>query len=102
MFAVAATHGFDQFSGGLGTAVLMTFLMRICLKEFRASHYAIGTGLMSVSGLYAGVISGFLTSWVGYGYFFGISFLLSLPGMALIFWLPLYDNSPIDSEGLGS
>ncbi len=92
MFAVAATHGFDQFSGGLGTAVLMTFLMRICLKEFKASHYAIGTGLMSVSGLYAGVISGFLTSWVGYGYFFGISFLLSIPGMLLIFWLPLYDK----------
>lgn len=100
MLSVVMTHGFDQLSGGLGTAVLMTFLMRICLKEFRASHYAIGTGLMSVSGLYAGVASGFLTSWIGYGYFFGISFLMSIPGMALIFWLPLYDklaNSPVNT-----
>jgi len=93
MFSVVATHGFDQFSGGLGTAVLMTFLMRICLKKFTASHYAIGTGLMSVSGLYAGVLSGFLTSWVGYSWFFGISFLMSVPGMLLIFWLPLFDKS---------
>jgi len=93
MLAVAATHTFDQFSGGLGTAVLMTFLMRICQKEFKASHYAIGTGLMSVSGLYSGVVSGFLTSWLGYGYFFGISFLISIPGMALIFWVPLRDEN---------
>lgn len=79
--AVAAVHAFDQFSGGLGTAVLMTFLMRICRTKFKASHYAIGTGLMSISGLYAGIISGFLTSWVGYGYFFGISFVVSITGM---------------------
>lgn len=86
--AVAAVHAFDQFSGGLGTAVLMTFLMRICLPEFKASHYAIGTGLMSISGLYAGVVSGFLTSWIGYGYFFGISFLVSIPGMIFAALIP--------------
>jgi PAT family beta-lactamase induction signal transducer AmpG len=86
--AVAAVHAFDQFSGGLGTAVLMTFLMRICLPEFKASHYAIGTGLMSISGLYAGVASGFLTSWIGYGYFFGISFVVSIPGMIFAALIP--------------
>lgn len=93
LFSIAATQGFDQFSGGLGTAVLMTFLMRICLPQYKASHYAIGTGLMSISGLYAGTVSGFVTSWVGYSIFFGISFLLSLPGMALIFWLPNQDKT---------
>jgi len=86
---VAAVHAFDQFSGGLGTAVLMTFLMGLCRPSYKAAHYAIGTGLMSVSGLYAGVLSGFLTSWIGYGYFFGMSFLFSIPGMALIPFLPL-------------
>lgn len=91
LVTVAAVHGFDQFAGGLGTAVLMTFLMRICRPEAKAAHYAIGTGLMSVSGLYAGVLSGFLASWLGYGYFFGVSFLLSIPGMIIVFWLPLAD-----------
>jgi PAT family beta-lactamase induction signal transducer AmpG len=86
---VVAMQAFDQFSGGLGTAVLMVFLMRICRSEFKASHYAIGTGLMSISGLYAGVISGFVTSWVGYGLFFGISFLVSIPGMVLVCFVPL-------------
>ncbi|HIJ77862.1 MAG: MFS transporter [Desulfobulbaceae bacterium] len=88
---VALVHGFDQFAGGLGTAVLMTYLMRICNQEFKAAHYAIGTGLMSVSGLYAGVMSGFLASWIGYGYFFGISFLMSIPGMIMLFYIPFFD-----------
>lgn len=90
LFWVAVVHGFDQLSGGLGTAVLMTFLMRICSSEFKAGHYAIGSGLMNVSGLFAGVLSGFLASWFGYGYFFGISFLLSIPGMIVVFFLPQY------------
>ncbi|MDA8419344.1 MAG: hypothetical protein M0Z90_09970, partial [Desulfobacteraceae bacterium] len=87
--AIAAAHGLDQLAAGLGTAVLMTFLMRICQPEFKASHYAIGTGLMGLTGLYAGLASGFLTHWLGYGYFFGLSFLLSLPGLLLVFFLPL-------------
>lgn len=81
--AVAAVQGFDQFAGGLGTSVLMTFLMRICNGEFKAAHYAIGSGLMSISGLFTGVASGFLAARFGYAVFFGISFLLSVPGMVL-------------------
>lgn len=85
---VAGVHAFDQFAGGLGTSVLMTFLMRICLKEFKAAHYAIGTGFMNISGVFVGVLGGFLCSWFGYGYFFGISFLLSIPGMIAVLYLP--------------
>jgi len=39
LFLVASVHAFDQFSGGLGTSVLITFLMRTCLSEFKAAHY---------------------------------------------------------------
>jgi PAT family beta-lactamase induction signal transducer AmpG len=84
----AGVHGFEQFAGGLGTAVLITFLMRICKSEFKAAHFAIGSGLMSLGGIIAGVSSGFIASWLGYGGMFGISFLISLPGMVLLFWVP--------------
>jgi len=92
LFFVASVHAFDQFAGGLGTAVLITFLMRTCLSEFKAAHYAIGTGLMNISGVFSGVISGFLAQWLGYGWFFGISFLASVPGMVLIFFIPFLDE----------
>jgi PAT family beta-lactamase induction signal transducer AmpG len=89
---VASVHAFDQFAGGLGTSVLVTFLMRTCLPEFKAAHFAIGTGLMNISGVLSGVVSGFLASWLGYGYFFGISFLASIPGMILIFFIPFTES----------
>ncbi|MBI5557897.1 MAG: MFS transporter [Deltaproteobacteria bacterium] len=79
---------FDSWAGGLGTAVLMTFLMGLCKENYKAAHYAIGTGLMSVAGVYAGSFSGFLVEWFGYAFLFGISFCFSLPGMALIYFLP--------------
>lgn len=92
LFLVASVNAFDQFSGGLGTAVLMTFLMRTCLPDFKAAHYAIGSGLMNICGVLAGVVSGFLAEWLGYGIFFGISFLASVPGMAMIFFIPFLET----------
>ncbi len=91
---IAAVTAFDHIAGGLGTAVLMTFLMGLCARDFKAAHYAIGTGLMSVSGVYAGAFSGFLVGWFGYALFFAVSFLFSVPGMVLIFFLPLNKKSP--------
>jgi PAT family beta-lactamase induction signal transducer AmpG len=79
---------FEQFASGLGTAVLTTFLMRICKMEFKAAHFAIGSGLMSLGGIVAGVSSGFIASWLGYSGMFGVSFLISIPGMLLLFWVP--------------
>ena len=98
LLMIAAVHGFDQLAGGLGTSVLTTFLMRTCLPEFKAAHFAIGTGLMNVSGVFSGVLSGFLAEWVGYGYFFGISFLASIPGLLLIFFVPFLEHPLGQSE----
>jgi MFS transporter, PAT family, beta-lactamase induction signal transducer AmpG len=92
LFWVALVHAFDQFAGGLGTSVLVTFLMRTCLPDFKAAHFAVGTGLMNLSGVFAGVAGGFLAERLGYGYFFGISFLASIPGMALIPFVPFLET----------
>jgi PAT family beta-lactamase induction signal transducer AmpG len=85
---VTGVIGFDQFASGLGTAVLTTFLMRICKMEFKAAHFAIGSGLMSLGGIVAGVSSGFIASWLGYSGMFAVSFLISIPAMVLLFWVP--------------
>jgi PAT family beta-lactamase induction signal transducer AmpG len=101
LFLVAFTHGFDQFASGLGTAVLMTFLMRICHKEFKAAHYAIGSGLMNVTGIFAGVSSGFIAAWLGYAWLFGISFVASIPAMILIPFLPYLSDKEATKDTKG-
>jgi PAT family beta-lactamase induction signal transducer AmpG len=85
---VGSVHCFDQFAGGLGTAVFSFYLMRCCRPEFKASHFAIVSGIMSVGGIVFGMTSGFLASWLGYWQFFGLSFFASIPGMCLIAFIP--------------
>ena len=75
---------------GLGTAVFMVYLMRCCDPAHRAAHMAIVTALMSVSFTLAGVCSGFLASWLGFGPYFAFTFLVTIPGMLLVFFLPLF------------
>ncbi|MGE5342637.1 MAG: MFS transporter [Candidatus Omnitrophota bacterium] len=96
---VAGVNGFDQFAGGLGSSVLITYLMRICHKDHKASHYAIGTGLMAIPAPFAGVFSGIIAGWLGYAWLFGISFVLAIPGMMLIPFLPYLSDEKLDMKG---
>jgi PAT family beta-lactamase induction signal transducer AmpG len=91
LLLVGATMFFEQLAAGLGTAVLMTYMMRLCIAEYKATHYAIASGLMGLSGMFTGVASGFLAGWLGYGWTFGISFAVSIPAMMLIPFLPFLD-----------
>jgi PAT family beta-lactamase induction signal transducer AmpG len=89
LLKVIGVHSFDQFASGLGNAVLMVFLMNLCRVEFKAAHYAIGSGLMNLSGLFAGMSSGFIAGSYGYAALFLVSFLYSVPSMIVLFWTPV-------------
>ena len=90
---VAVLITVEQLGAGFGNAALAVFIMRTTKASFKAAHFAIGTGLMNIAGTLAGVFSGFLASAVGFPIFFGLTFLLAIPNMALIPWLPLAKDS---------
>ncbi|WP_104978909.1 MFS transporter [Sorangium cellulosum] len=73
----------EQFVAGVGTAVLVVFLMRRCVEGYKSSHFAIGSALMSVSATFAGSVSGYLAGAVGFTAFFAIAFAASIPGVVL-------------------
>ena len=73
---------------GLGTSALAYFLIRTCSQEFRASHYAIATGLMSLAGTIASATSGYITASIGYSLYFILCTVVSVPGLVLLFLLP--------------
>jgi len=82
----------EQLSSGFGTAVFMVYLMRCCAPQHRAAHMAIVTALMSVSFTLAGVFSGFLATWLGFGPYFLFTFVVTIPGMLLVVFLPHLDG----------
>jgi PAT family beta-lactamase induction signal transducer AmpG len=74
----------EQISAGLGTAAYTNFVMRQNNAEYRATHYAIATGLMSVTTMMGGVMSGFGAQHFGYPLFFTLAFIASVPGLFLV------------------
>jgi MFS transporter, PAT family, beta-lactamase induction signal transducer AmpG len=93
---VACVSGFENFGAGLGNSVLITVVMRSCLPEFKAAHFAIGSGIWNICGVISGVVSGFIAGWLGYWPFFGIAFLASIPGMVLVFFIPFLDEKRVE------
>ncbi len=78
----------EAFGAGMGTALFMVFIMRTCKSAYKAAHMSIATSIMNVSSTFVGVFSGFLAAWLGFPLFFGFTFLATVPGMALIPFLP--------------
>ncbi len=82
----------EQFGYGLGTTAFMVYLIHICKGQYKTSHFAISTGLMAFGLMLPGAISGVIKDAVGYPLFFVIVCLLTLPGMATIFFIPIDDE----------
>jgi len=89
---------FDELGSGFGTAVLMVYLMRLCLPEHKATHFAVLTALMSLSFTFAGAASGFIAEAVGYQSYFVFTFVASLPMMILGAFAPMQGSSAAEQR----
>jgi len=55
---ITAVATYEQLAAALGFPILMVFIMRTCFPEFKASHFAIGTAIMSLGGTLVGATGG--------------------------------------------
>jgi PAT family beta-lactamase induction signal transducer AmpG len=80
----------DQFGYGFGFAGYSVYLMYVAQRgHFRTSHFAIATGLGSLTIVVAGILAGILQSTVGYVWFFVGVCLCTIPGMLTLLFIPL-------------
>src|SRR4030095_11258495 len=77
----------ESLSGGLGTAAFLAFLMNVCQKEHATVQYAFLSSVFSLTGRLIGALSGLGAEKYGYGNYFAITFLLSLPAYLLLPWV---------------
>ncbi|MFH1146685.1 MAG: MFS transporter [Pseudomonadota bacterium] len=78
---------FESFTGGLGTAAFMAFLMVLCNRRFSATQYALFTTLFGFSGTISRMLSGFAAEQFGYGPFFVLTFFAACPAFILLPWV---------------
>jgi PAT family beta-lactamase induction signal transducer AmpG len=88
IIGVGTVVAIEQLAAGVGTAALVVFLMQRCSGNFQATHFAIGSALMSVAATVAGGLSGFVAAHVGFTLFFWIAFVVSWPGIILASLMP--------------
>jgi MFS transporter, PAT family, beta-lactamase induction signal transducer AmpG len=86
-FGLYTASMFESFSGGLGTAAFLAFLMNVCQKEHATVQYAFLSSVFSLTGRLIGGISGLGAEHYGYGNYFAITFLLSMPAYLLLPWV---------------
>jgi len=81
---VYAASMIESFTGGLGSAAFLSFLMHVCEKEHAAVQYAALSAIFALSRDVAGAISGWATTHLGYTAYFVLTFLLAFPALALL------------------
>ncbi len=77
----------ENLCGGMGTAAFVALLMALCDHRFSATQYALLSALSAVGRVYVGPVSGVLVAAIGWAPFFFVTFLIALPGIALLWWL---------------
>ncbi|MFC2172638.1 MFS transporter [Acidobacteriota bacterium] len=55
---ITAVAVYEQLAASLGFPILMVFIMRTCFPEFKATHFAIGTAIMSIGSTLFGATGG--------------------------------------------
>src|SRR5690349_17064865 len=79
--------GLENLCGGMGTAAYVALLMALCDKRFSATQYALLSALSAVGRVYVGPAAGYLVAAFGWTQFFFFTFLIALPGLALLVWM---------------
>jgi PAT family beta-lactamase induction signal transducer AmpG len=89
---IATIHGIEQIAAGLGSAALLVFLLTTCSQQYKATHYAVGSAIMSIPGTLVGGQAGAIVEAIGYTNLYILAFVAALPGMALIPFVPMREE----------
>jgi PAT family beta-lactamase induction signal transducer AmpG len=86
-FVISAAVVFEYFGYGFGFIGLMLFMMQqIAPGKYKMAHYAFATSLMQLGFLVPAMLSGFISDFIGYKYFFIWVMIATVPSF-LISWL---------------
>jgi PAT family beta-lactamase induction signal transducer AmpG len=76
--------GFENITGGMGTAAFVALLMALCNQQFTATQYALLSAFSAVGRVWVGPMSGVLATSLGWPMFFVFSTLTAIPGLIML------------------
>lgn len=97
--ALAVVIGFENLSGGMGTAAFMAFMASITNKKFTATQYALLTSFMAFGRDVLSAPTGFLAKLMGWGGFFTACALIAIPGMLMLLKFAPWNSREVKTDG---
>lgn len=82
-----SASGLESFTGGLGTAAFLAFLMAIVDKRHSATEYALLSSVFALSRSVSGWAGGYGAEIMGYADYFFLTVFLALPAYLLLPWV---------------
>ncbi|MDR0694647.1 MAG: MFS transporter [Prevotellaceae bacterium] len=80
---------FEYFGYGFGFVGLTLFMMQqVAPGKFQMAHYAFATGVMNLGVMLPGMMSGLLSTWLGYKYFFIFVMIATIPAFLATYFVP--------------
>lgn len=79
--------GAENLCGGMGTAAFVALLMALCDRRHSATQYALLSALSAVGRVYVGPAAGYMAVSLSWTTFFFFTFVIALPGVAMLWWM---------------
>jgi PAT family beta-lactamase induction signal transducer AmpG len=93
---VAGVVTLEKLGYGFGSVGHMLYMMQqLAPGRYRTAHYAFATGVMGLSMMLTGMVSGALQEWLGHQVFFALVLVASVPPIVLA-WLAPFPHGERD------
>ncbi len=89
MWIVGGGIVLEYFGYGFGFVGLTLFIMQqVAPGKHQMAHYAFASGIMNLSVMLTGAVSGYLSDWLGYGDFFLFVLVFTIPAFLITWFVP--------------
>lgn len=100
---VATVVTIEKFGYGFGSVGHMLYMMQqVAPGRYRTAHYAFATGIMGLSMMLTGMLSGALQEWLGYRDFFLFVLAASVPPIVLALLAPFTEPADVAPSSASS
>lgn len=80
---------FEYFGYGFGFVGLTLFMMQqVAPGKYQMAHYAFATGIMNLGVMLPGMLSGFISDYLGYKHFFIFVLIATIPAFLVTYFVP--------------
>ncbi|WP_461637601.1 MFS transporter [Labilibaculum euxinus] len=99
IFLIGSAVVVEYFVYGFGFVGLMLFMMQqVAPGKYKMAHYAFATGIMNLGIMLPGMLSGFMSDWLGYKLFFICILVVIIPSLLVAKFVPFVHSEESEAD----